>query len=1176
MASYRQSGCHLSRRNLFFVSVVFIIVIAGAAIVYDKEKASADISSALTISEDTTWYAGDEHIYNRTVIIENGAVLHIEAGATVRLGMNGTGDIAQLMVLDGSLVAEGTEERPIIFDRVTETDYYQVLLDANYTYPEKTSVLRFVSFKHGGWVDPGGGSTAWIPLSKLVNTARADFQGAATMEYYFGSYQIEHSSFEGSRSVDIMIGNLYRYDYGDGVGNFLSVHNSRFEPGRLAVTVSNASCQDEARGCNVAANFINNWWGDSSGPKHVTNPSGLGGEVENTLPVEPWLTADPNALCTERCFSNILFFPGLEASRLYTDGVFGTEDQLWEPNNESDAEQLFLDENGKSKLSGVYTRDVLDEKNVLPVGQGNIYKSFLHDLDQWKSDGLIQDYSAVPYDWRLSFDDLLTGGEKRGDTISYTGSSSSEYIISELRRLAVGSRSGKVTIVAHSNGGLLTKALVRKIGDEEAKKLIDTIVFVAVPQNGTPQAIGALLHGYDQGLPFDWLSGILSVRAARTLAQNMPGVYPLLPFEKYFSGEGTEVETPVIEFNDNGDATNKLIEKYGYKIDNATKLETFLLDGEEKVEPDSNALASPSTINTGLLTYGKNIHAALDDMVIPESIKVYQIAGFGEETLGTVRYKTEKVCLIATNDGSCVQSDSRLMFTPDQMIDGDGTVVASSALAMSSSLPNVKRYWVDLAGYDSRLRLERKHADILEIGQLRDFIKDNIITGSSVTLPDYISDSEPSTASEKRLRYYLHSPLTLSVKDSEDHKVSASVSDIPGARYKRFGEVQYISLPASIHPTVLLDGEAKGSFALEVQEVEGDVILASTTFTGIPSLADTKVEMDFPRGTIEGAGPLVIDYDGDGAKDHELFPVLNGTVTLEQAADTSSPVTNISIAGILGADGWYTSDVSITLTAIDNENGSGIEKTEYSLDNGTTWNMYTDSFVISTEGTATLQYRSTDKAGNSEEIKTKGVKIDKIASEARISFNKDTRTLEITGMDNLSDVSVITIDKPEMNFSNRRIERIKGWFSRWHEKYKRNLPDMLVTLTDEAGHITDLAFEKTEDRNGFSSVRLLSLWYDGDETAIDDTIAQYRWKVGRRGEYQMFVSGMRAEGNRLESHYIPRKNETWIMEKTEALKDDGLDEENDQENEYRSVKTKLPGMVIPYLESSRGMVEVKY
>ncbi|MBI2439452.1 MAG: hypothetical protein HYV45_02540 [Candidatus Moranbacteria bacterium] len=48
------------------------------------------------------------------------------------------------------------------------------------------------------------------------------------------------------------------------------------------------------------------------------------------------------------------------------------------------------------------------------------------------------------------------------------------------------------------------------------------------------------------------------------------------------------------------------------------------------------------------------------------------------------------------------------------------------------------------------------------------------------------------------------------------------------------------------------------------------------------------------------------------------------------------------------------------------------------------------------------------------------------------------------------------------------------------------------------------------------------------------------------------------------------------MEKPEYLKEDN-DEENDSEdNDKRPSKMKLPGMVIPYLESEKGEIAIEY
>src|SRR3989344_1261170 len=102
------------------------------------------------------------------------------------------------------------------------------------------------------------------------------------------------------------------------------------------------------------------------------------------------------------CASNVLFLPGIEASRLYRPDYAGGTDQLWEPNIDSDVLDLYMNPDGTSARPDVYTKEVIDEKNVLPIGQGNIYKSFIAEMNELKTAGTIVDWKAVPYDWRVS------------------------------------------------------------------------------------------------------------------------------------------------------------------------------------------------------------------------------------------------------------------------------------------------------------------------------------------------------------------------------------------------------------------------------------------------------------------------------------------------------------------------------------------------------------------------------------------------------------------------------------------------------------------------------------------------------------------------------------------------------------------------------------------------------
>ncbi|MFC6087217.1 ThuA domain-containing protein [Sphaerisporangium aureirubrum] len=94
--------------------------------------------------------------------------------------------------------------------------------------------------------------------------------------------------------------------------------------------------------------------------------------------------------------------------------------------------------------------------------------------------------------------------------------------------------------------------------------------------------------------------------------------------------------------------------------------------------------------------------------------------------------------------------------------------------------------------------------------------------------------------------------------------------------------------------------------------------------------------------------------------------------------DETAPVTSAVTDPAEPASGWFTAPVTVTLTAADEENGSGTDRTEYQLDGGE-WTAYTEPVVVSGDGPHTLAYRSADKAGNVEDAKTLALKVDATA-----------------------------------------------------------------------------------------------------------------------------------------------------------------------------------------------------
>ncbi|MDP1689679.1 MAG: hypothetical protein Q8L52_00500 [bacterium] len=882
------------------------------------------------------------------------------------------------------------------------------------------------------------------------------------------------------------------------------------------------------------------------------------GKTDLSLPPPP---PDPCAV-PGACASNVLFLPGIEASRLYESDGQGGDTKLWEPGGDALASRLSHDVNGVSVNPDVYVKKngVIDNAYV-PI-KGNIYKSFIEQMDGLVTAGTINGWEAVPYDWRLSPDQILgSGALVAPDKISYLIATSSPYIIQELKRLAATSKTHKVTIIAHSNGGLVAKRLTEMLGSEAAA-LVDKIVFVAVPQAGAPQAVGALLHGYDQGLPTSFISYGLSDSAARTLATNMPMTYNLIPSKTYF----TQVDAPIVTFTDQP-ILAPFLASYGSFIHSQELLHDFLVAPWRAASSTTEGLNYPSVGNESLLTQAEALHTNLDAWTTPAGVTLYEIAGWGEKTLAGIDYyqgitmHCDNVVSVLTG---CTKT-AKIDYRPRLVLDGDGTVPTPSALWT----PGAKRYWVDLGKYNNQhtfsAPLGRQHADILEVEELRTFLQHIITNNGAGNLPQYISTSTPiNPNSRTELHFTLHSPLTLNLYDDQGRHTGISTTtgeleeNIPESRYLKFGEVQFISVPTSLNTRLVMNGYEEGSFTLDAAEVNGATVVASTTFAGIPSDTGTIAEIDVPSGGLTNMGALIVDENGDGHADITLAPNPGAEVTL----DITPPVTTFSAAGTAGLHGWYTGDVSVTITATDTE--SQIASTTYSLDSGSTWNTYLVPFSVTQEGITTILYHSIDTAKNTEPIATTTIKIDKTAPEAKIVFSTAAKALSVAGVDALSLVnastSVATLD-PKLKYKERE------------EKERKSIAIVTTTLTDEAGNITVLTYTKSSsDSERRNTATVASIGYNGIVTSLVAATLQYKWSTNKKGEYTMFAAYLKTATSTLEARYQSKKNITTIMTKPQELDD----RENDDNKDVRSVRLKLKGLVIPGFQTEKGSVKIIY
>ncbi|NTV44775.1 MAG: hypothetical protein HGA67_03730 [Candidatus Yonathbacteria bacterium] len=573
-------------------------------------------------------------------------------------------------------------------------------------------------------------------------------------------------------------------------------------------------------------------------------------------------------------YSSVAFLPGIGGSRLYTQ--YGNGEMVWEPNDLVDAAQIRLDKtthesNDPSIVVSGITDEVFLRLDAWPMT--NVYKTFMEFMDtQVVGQGVIKEWKPLAYDWRLGLDALISRGEILGtkngsDIISYeanTARTERPYLIEELRKLAENSDSGKVSLVTHSNGGLVAKYILKHLVDTHDPLLerIDTVVLVASPQLGTPEAVVTLLHGTTK----------VGKGVERNTAETLPSAYHLLPSQEYFH----TVSTPILEFSPQLTTIPQLVDFAGKTIagSNAyTTLKDFMTGhGGAWTEPSFLDLNTPNILDNGLLSYAETMHTTLDTWVPPANIRMVQIAGWGLDTIRGIEYDNCDIPLCPQN---LLTLNRHLLKTTL----GDGTVVLPSAIAMEHDA-GVETYYLNFNGYNSFRRIDRKHSSVLEVKDLQKFLKQ--IIGSTQEDFDYISSSQPiATDDFKDIRFIMHSPVAMHLYDANGNHtgiipnpnplsdIRVYEENIPNSYYEEFGETKYIGANTNTPITLKLIGEGTGTFTLEVEETHGDIQIGYTVFTNIPVVKGSAGSITI--STISDVGVLMLDNNGDGISDVYAF-----------------------------------------------------------------------------------------------------------------------------------------------------------------------------------------------------------------------------------------------------------------------------------------------------------------
>jgi hypothetical protein len=813
-------------------ALVFLVPVSASAATY---------INASDPSPSGVWDEADSpYIINGDITVSPDDSLNIEPGTVIEAALPGQGSL----FLTASSSLNGTADKPIT---IKDLPYIMIgngitsIAYVNFLATELEVLNATATIDN---VSSSGADTAFLFRKSVVSITNTSISSSTYGIYSYYARPVLMDAYQRalSRLLSFFIPARANAQVSDDPGqNHITVHHSVFQGTQYAVY----------NGTNNILHAENNWWGSDAGPVGASSNM-----VYGPVSYDPWQGKSTSV----DCCSSVLFVPGLEASRLSIDNrrVLGTStEQLWEPISNLQVQSLYLDSSGNSIQSNIHPSGLLDNALALQP----IYQKFISTMNDLVGKGTLNQWLAYPYDWRLAL------------TKASIGTLGTSSVIQAIESMASSSKTGKVTIIAHSNGGLVTKLIYNQLKDKGEANLVDKIIFVAVPEVGTPQALPSLLHGDGEEIA----SGlILSASTARGLGVNMSSAYSLLPDQNYFSA----VPQAIISFASSTMAGLNF-SKYFPAITSYSKMKSFIDDSSHGSLSDSTDI--PIQGNSRLFPQAESIHSILDSWKPVSSTQLVAIAGWGLPTDVGVNYFQKIICIASNMLHFGQVCSSELQFSDISTSSGDGTVAIKSALYSSST----KKIF-DEGSYDKEKSNTLAHADILEADPVISTITNTIENNQPTTGVPYMYDTIPTRTLGAELTIGIHSPATVDIYDKAGNHTGPIVNPItgsdldayenkiPGSFYKEEGDQVYITLPYSLDYSVNVNGTGIGDVEVttDIQDLDSNKDIASSTFSDIPVTPITHMEFAASTSTSETDSYKIIkiDEDGDGIFDATSTP----------------------------------------------------------------------------------------------------------------------------------------------------------------------------------------------------------------------------------------------------------------------------------------------------------------
>lgn len=523
----------------------------------------------------------------------------------------------------------------------------------------------------------------------------------------------------------------------------------------------------------------------------------------------------------------IIFVPGVAGTELEFDGP-DIDYDVWPLAPIASRTALALNSDGTRPHDFIKTDDVMKDIGF----KYDIYGSFYDFLETKGYEECFyylpeflcssnQNLYSFRYDWRLDNTHHMVDLDNLVD------------------RVLEETKSDKVIIIAHSMGGLISRAYIDSLGRDK----VDTLITMGTPWYGAPKPYYGLINGYTFGNPF------VRTELMKILMQNYPAAYQLIPKKPFIYDTSNSQVLPL----------KQSFEDIRYKWFTSVEPDTLSRDDYDETTDNVQSFNIPllkqsTTFNRMLFTTDEDSYTAISPKPLPAGVDHYLITGTGVSTLTGYGLRDATAA-----DEQFLELGGRKVVLIPIFADGDGTVPM-----WSLELDGVTAtYYVSDERRLGLLVLPPKTAQHMNLGANKDL--QNIIAAILEGKPPATQQYSPpayQTDTEVRTDFILHSDAHMAILDVNGERLGYNSSgyifeSVPGT-FLNEGAVEYASVAdTSNEYRVMVEGIRDGEFDLEVNVETGDTI-DIITYNNVQVKNGTTAEVTLVPNQIAATMPPMI------------------------------------------------------------------------------------------------------------------------------------------------------------------------------------------------------------------------------------------------------------------------------------------------------------------------------